>query len=325
MAGPVELIKGRRETPGRFLLAAALYLAGGLVLHAQDSGVPPGIPLAAEIAGLEQTLEKAGVSDSERHTALVRLALLRQLSGDIESAAQCWFSAAALPGGNSDAALAAGAFCLAAMGEWERTAAAIEPLLRSGRQGPALLQVRYLAACLKAWNSGDASALSALVDNPEYAALRPTIYYTLWKTLTGSAAEAWKNRLLVEFPRSPEGRAADSESGGSSVVSARPSPLWLLLPGRSGFSLAPSTAGPAVPSAAASRAPAKALQNGLFSSEANARVQADRLARAGFAPSVIRRSVDGAEYWAVTVPVGPDINQTIAELKNAGFESFPIF
>jgi hypothetical protein len=51
----------------------------------------------------------------------------------------------------------------------------------------------------------------------------------------------------------------------------------------------------------------------------------ERLKSAGFTPALVRRPGESAEYWVVTVPAGQDINRTIAELKNAGFESFPVF
>ncbi|MDR1576062.1 MAG: SPOR domain-containing protein [Treponema sp.] len=309
------------------LLVAALSLIRGTILHAQ-SGPVTGISAGTELQNIEKTLSRSGISAAERQDALIRLARLRQLSGDIEGAAKSWLEAAAAEQGeNGDNALAAGAFCLAAMGEWEKAAAALRPLLASSPRGPALLAARYIDASLKVWSSGDTSSLSALADDPEYAELRPRIYYTLWKT----GAEEWKARLLAEFPRTPESRIAAAESGGASAVTAKPSPLWLLLPGRESFSFsaAPATVAPAAPSsAAASPAPdpgAKALQTGLFGNEANARAQSDRLKNAGFSPALARRTVNGSEYWTVTVPAGQNTMKTIQELKNAGFESFPLF
>jgi len=45
---------------------------------------------------------------------------------------------------------------------------------------------------------------------------------------------------------------------------------------------------------------------------------------AGFTASISRKLVNGAEYWAVTVPEGQDQRKTAADLKKAGFDSFPI-
>ena len=334
----------------RPLVAAALCLAGVPALYAQSASTPPGIPSGTELQSIEKILARPGVTAVERRDALIRLARLRQLSGDIEGAAKSWLDAARAEPEKSgglntpgDAALAAGAFCLAAMGEWEQASAAIGPLLASARQGPAARQARYLDACVKAWNSGDDSALRALADNPEYAELRSAIYYTLWKTAGTGTAEIWKSRLLAEFPKSPEGRIAADGTG--DTVGARPSPLWLLFPGRGSFSLSAAPAGtapspakdaganplpsPAAPAAALPQSadddtPIKLLQTGLFGAEINARLQAGQLKNAGFSASVIRRMINGVEYWAVTVPSGEHTNRTILELKNAGFESFPL-
>jgi hypothetical protein len=52
---------------------------------------------------------------------------------------------------------------------------------------------------------------------------------------------------------------------------------------------------------------------------------AGRLEKAGFQTRLARRTVNGSEYWAVLVPAGGDAGKTLMELKNAGFESFPVF
>jgi hypothetical protein len=317
-----------------------LSLGGGPLAYAQNTGAPPGISAGTELRNIESSLARPGISALERYNVLCRLARLRQLSGDIEGAAQSWLAAATslaseVPEGSGDAALsgddalATGAFCLVSLGEWEQAAAVIGPLLGSGRQGPALLRARYLDACLSTWNTGDPSALVSLAARPEYGELKSAVYYTLWKTAPGdTGAETWKARLLAEFPLSPEGRIAASENGGA--ISARPGPLWLLFPGRGGFSLAAAPAGisatPTAPAGDGNAVPASAvkiLQTGLFRGEANARAQMGRLESAGFSPSLTRRAVNGGEFWAVTVPAGQNMNRTIMELKHAGFESFP--
>ena len=325
-----------------------------------------------EIQALEHRLSFAGASSAERHEALVRLAQLRQLSGNIAGAAVNWLEAAVADPYN-DAALAAGAYCLAAIGEWEKAALALHPLLDSGRSGPAILQAQFLDASLRALSANDVSSLAALAGNSEFAAMRPLIYYTLWQTLTRNPgatttdnAESWKSRLLAEFPQSPEARAASPEQKNSPVISAVQSPLWLLFPGTAGLPSAgtakPATPAPAAPTvsvpaasaptisapvtsapapaavisappAAASATPSQAvsqavsavvLQTGLFSKEANARAQSESLRKAGFTASIFRKLVNGAEYWAVTVPAGQDQRKTTADLKKAGFDSFPV-
>jgi tetratricopeptide (TPR) repeat protein len=310
-----------------------------------------GLPVGAEIQNLERSLAKQGISAAEKHDALLRLAQLRQLSGDLEGASRAWLEAAASePGKTDEHALLGSAFCLAAMGEWDRANAALRPILQANRSGPVLLRSRFLDACVKGWSAADTSALRVLADNAEYAELKSEIYYTLWKTLAANSgadsAEVWKRRLVAEFPHSPEGRIAAAENAPAQnpAIVTKQSPLWLLLPGRGGFSLNPApgttqvsqASAQAGPSQTAAAAPAQQpapspaassgarLQTGLFSRQENAQAQLERLQAAGFTAALVRRMVNSAEYWAVTVPAGDDQNLRIRELKNAGFESFPV-
>ena len=280
-----------------------------------------GISLEIEIQNNERTAARQGVSAEERHDALVRLARLRQLSGDIEGAAKNWLeAAAAIPGKVDDDALLACAYCLAAMGEWDRAAAALEPLLSKSPRAS------FLDTGLKAVKSGDVSALAAIAGNPEYSLMKAEVYFMLWKTSSGAASEIWRQRLLAEFPQSPEGRLAASAA---SAIVVKPSPFWLFmggldsLPVMEGETVTPSPAErPAAVQAAdpVTQTPSAKLQAGLFSRQANAQAQVENLKKAGFSSSLEQRG----EMWAVTVPAGADQARTIRELREAGFDSFPI-
>ncbi|MDR1319292.1 MAG: hypothetical protein LBJ90_06675, partial [Treponema sp.] len=56
----------------------------------------PAQPLGTELQNIEKTLNSSGLSGTARRETLVRLAELRELSGDIEGAARAWFEAAGL-------------------------------------------------------------------------------------------------------------------------------------------------------------------------------------------------------------------------------------
>ena len=297
-------------------------------IYAQNS-----IPLTVEIQNIEKIISRQDITGNERRDALVRLAQLRQLSGDIEGAAKNWLEAAgAVPNTVDDGALLACAYCLAAMGEWERASTALAPLLHKSPRA------RFLEVSMSAWRSGDVSALSAIANNLEYSQMKSEIYLMLWKSANGESAETWRRRLLAEFPQSPEGRLAAGENTAS--VAAKPSPFWLFLSGWGAFSQLEAQAFPpaavsvpreAVSSPAAetqSRASSPAvsvrLQTGLFSRQANAQAQIADLRKAGFSPSMEQRIVNGNELWAVTVPAGQDVNRSIRELTAAGFNSFPL-
>jgi tetratricopeptide (TPR) repeat protein len=286
------------------------------------------VSLESEILNIARAVNKQGISAVERHDALVQLACLRQLSGDIEGAARNWLeAAAAIPGQVDDNALLACAYCLAAMGEWDRASKALEPLLSK------IPRAHFLDTGIKAIQSGNVSSLVSLADSSANPQMKSATYFLLWKLSKGQAAEQWRQRLLTEFPQSPEGRTA----AGEAVV--KTSPFWLFV-GRmdslalvenetatSTISSVPqpsSTLSPAlqtVPAVQTNTSSGVKLQTGVFGKEDNANAQAAGLKNAGFSPSIEKRA---NEMWAVTVPSGADQNRTIRELKAAGFDSFPI-
>ncbi|MDR0441911.1 MAG: SPOR domain-containing protein [Treponema sp.] len=304
------------------IIFLAVLFAAVSPLFAQDAH--SGISLTAEIQNIEETISRKETTGLKKYDALVRLARLRQLAGDIDGAAKNWLEAAtAIPNTLNENALLSCAYCLAAMGEWERASAALEPLLFNSKRA------RFLQVCINSWKSGDISALGAIAGNPDYSEYKSEIYFLLWKTADGALAETWKQRLLAEFPQSPEGRLAASET--SSAFTVKPSPFWLYLAGRDTFSLLETAA--QKPSIAVSNAapepqpalPAKSvmLQTGIFGKELNAQAQIAALKKAGFSPLMERRNVNGNEMWAVIVPA-QDENRGIRELLAAGFESFPV-
>jgi len=275
-----------------------------------------GVSLEAEIQNTERSANRQGISAEERHSSLVRLAQLRQLSGDIEGAARNWLeAAAAIPGQVDDDALLACAYCLAAMGEWDRAGTALEPLLTK------LPRARFLDTSIKAIQSGDLSALVSLADNPDYSQLKSETYFMLWKMSKGQEAENWRKKLLAEFPQSPEGRLASGET----AASIKTSTFWLLFgDSDSGTAVSVSSAQVNAPPAPAVQTSGVKLQTGVFSLQANAQAQAASLRQAGFSPLIEQRIVNSNEMWAVIVFAGADTTRSIAELRTAGFESFPL-
>ena len=301
-------------------------------VFAQTSGAS----LEAEIQNLERAITRQGIPAAERHDSLVRLARLRQLSGDIEGAARNWLEAAtAIPGRVDDDALLNCAYCLAAMGEWDRAATALEPLLHKSARA------RFLDLSIRAIRTGDMSALAAIVDNPEYSGMKSEIIFLLWRISTGphgtsAQAERWRLRLINEFPQTPEGRLAASTGSfttnagsiaATSTIIVRPTPFWLFAGGLDSLPLVASGSvpPPSQTTTAAAAQPATStarLQTGIFGVEVNAQAQAASLSLAGFTPSIERRTVNNAERWAVTVPAGTDQIRTMNALRAAGFDSF---
>jgi len=287
-----------------------------------------GVSLETEIQNNERAAGRQGITAQERHDALVRLARLRQLSGDIEGAARNWLeAAAAIPDAVDDDALLSCAYCLAAMGEWDRTAAALAPLLSKSSRA------RFLSVSINAIKTGNVSGLTAIADSGEYSSMKSEIYFMLWKTSGAETADIWRRRLAAEFPQTPEGRLA---AGSASAVIVKPSPFWLFLGGLDSLPLMESTetisrpspspverTAPVTVSQPAAQTPAvqtARLQTGIFNSQDNAQAQITRLRQAGFSPSIEQRG----EMWAVTLPAGADQTRVIRELREAGFDSFPI-
>jgi tetratricopeptide (TPR) repeat protein len=319
------------------LMITAVCAFGHRAVFAQT-----GVSLEVEIKNIEASVSKQGISAVERHDALVRLARLRQLSGDIEGAAKNWFeAAAAIPGKVDNDALLSCAYCLAAMGEWDRAATALDPLLSKSPRA------RFLNTVINAIKTGDLSALGSLADNPEYSGLKVEILFVLWKLTQGDLSERWRQRLInEEFNQTPEGILAAGKS--SAVI--KPSPFWLFAGGLDSLPVLASekptettaaqvTTPPQSASAAQSATAAQTatvtqatppvsatvkLQTGIFGREANAQAQAAKLRQAGFSPSIEQRIVNGNEMWAVIVSAATDQKSAISELREAGFESFPV-
>jgi hypothetical protein len=309
------------------LFLVLLFLKTPFSLPAQTGGASS---LAEEIG----KAEKLPKNPAEKYEALLRLARLLQLSGNPERAAAAWLEAAdAAPGGRDDSALLEGCRILIALGEYERAGEGIRAALASGREK---LRAGYLAALFNAFR-GDDRALLRMAGDPDFAPYRSEIYYTLWKISGGGH---WKTKLLEEFPQSPEGMIAAGAENVSPAVTAH----WLLFPGRAATpsiasggqtpaassSIASGGQPPAIAPSAASggQTPAASgpfLQAGLYSREENALAMVEGLKKAGFDAGLRRRTVKGAAHWAVSVPPGEDMNGTIRRLKEAGFDSFPVY
>jgi hypothetical protein len=329
--------------------AAALLF---LFLLAGHRIFPQPVPLSAEMEGLEKKLSGQKLSSTERKAALVRKARLLELSGNFESATGAW-KEAALAG--EAGALLREARCLAALGEFEK---AQEELRTGSRNSPApeAAETGLLFSQLEALRTGRTGALGELLTDPRFSSYRPGIYYSIWKISGDPSA---RNRLIGEFPQSPEARIAKDAGNAAAAppVGEAASALWLLMGVRpqSGLSAgsapapaqtAPVSREPAAPAQTASAVPAQTvptprgpagsrgstlsggpsmLQTGLFGREENARTMVERLRAEGFAPVIVRKTVNGREHWAVGVAPGADSSLTILLLKDRGFESFPVY
>ncbi|MDR1029806.1 MAG: SPOR domain-containing protein [Treponema sp.] len=302
----------RETTAGKTLVLGVLLLS----LSIQGSTQ---ILLMEEVQRIEETVIISKLSPGDKQEAFIRLAKLLQLSGNLEDAAKAWKNAAlADPQNQHDTALVEGAFCLVGLGEMEQAETQVKPLLQSKHPGTRI-KARYLNAHIQAFRSGELAPLLTLVDDPDYERYMPGIYYTLWKV---SNIELYQSKLLSTYPQSPEALIIKQEASSNRPVSAQPSALWLLFPGRDQVRLEALGQGTA-DSGTEKEAPW--LQTGLFSKEENAQVMATDLKFLGFEAVVVHRLVNGTSFWAVTVPAGPDIQKTKVQLQEKGFEAFSVF
>jgi cell division septation protein DedD len=295
--------------------------------------------LSEEIKTAEKIIQTPQVSGADKHAAFVRLAKLLRLSGNVEKAAAAWTDAAfAEPGKRDDDALVEAAYCFIAIGDMEKAEASIKTVLLTGTNSAALFRARYLAAQLQAFRASETALLVNLAHDANYEHYKPAIYYTIW---TVAHDERYKAQLLLEYPSSPEALIVKGDPSAVATDSA----MWLLFPARElvdAGSAAPETASaspsppvatstpPPTPTSTAptptSTAPAingTVLQTGLFSVELNAQAQATQLNEVGFQAFLQERTVNGRQYWAVIVVPGVDAAQTMQQLKQKGFDSFP--
>jgi tetratricopeptide (TPR) repeat protein len=304
-----------------FVLCGILGLASVTALPAQNQVDVKN--LSGELASLHTVLSSETISGKERHDALVRLARIQLLSGDVEAAAASWEQAAyAESGVRDDMALLESAACAMAMGEWDKAESAARIVLLTARDDrKTFLKAKYLNAQIEAFRSGDTMILDTFLSDAEFAQERAAIYYTLWKT---SGIDEYKSRLLIEYPESPETKSLLIEAGAVSNVRVFPGAMWLL-PGTKAPGTYAAREVLTAPLGSLETASPPAVQTGLFSAQNSALAQQGRLIAQGFQANVSLRQAAGGEYWAVSVPAGPDVNTMVIKLKEAGYDALPMF
>ena len=173
--------------------------------------------------------------------------------------------------------------------------------------------------------------LTSYADLPSMQNLRPVIYLTLW-FVTGSAE--WSGKLAGEFPDTPEAAVV---SGSAELV---PSPFWYFLPRPESAVLATGVAGKGMDdtsvnspagggqhtgTAASGQETIVRHQLGFFRNKENAERLAERVREAGFSPDITEETrSSGTVYFVVTVR--EDASGSVSlKLKNAGFESYPVY
>ncbi|OHE61650.1 MAG: hypothetical protein A2Y36_11065 [Treponema sp. GWA1_62_8] len=292
--------------------------------------IPASLPaadakLAAELAR-SAAAAAATPAGPEKRAAYRELAAFRELAGEGALAADAWREAAfAAAGERDDEALLEAARCLLASGEFDRAFADVRTVLLTGRDPAIQKRARLLGARISLLRGDDGAipVFRTFVDDPEYSGDRPTNLFML-HFVTDDAALV--TMLLTDHPDSPEALMLTETP--DAPVSLAPVPLWLLrgIPAvsiQAPFQI-PAATSP-TPIASGGGEGKGYLQIGSFGVEANARNLIDRLAAKGFGAEKIRKKVGGKELWVVVVEPGSSGFETSMRLKDAGFESFPVF
>ncbi|MDR1747925.1 MAG: SPOR domain-containing protein [Spirochaetaceae bacterium] len=266
-------------------------------LYAAAQGLPPG---------------------AEKKAALVLLANVREQLGRYASAAEAYQQAAFADGTAGDDALVLdGVRCFLSAGETGSAEALLSPLLKWKPSPAASLYDVWIRLCV-GQSDGAVATLRSWVNLPDMASVRPLALLTLWWAADDENAASL---LKSEFPASPEASIVRGET----VL--LPGAFWYFLPRTvaSGSDPAPSVA-PAVQTPGESGS-GKAVwqQIGFFRNEEYARELMAKLRRGGFTPEILRQPrPSGTIYLAVVVREN-DAGTIGQQLKNAGFECFPIF
>lgn len=271
--------------------------------------------LAKASALLEQALS-GETEKSRRYELLSRLAVLYELSGNVESAQRYYESAAFIRDDERDfKAFYRSAVLLLAMGHSDR--AEMQAMTLAASQDSVLTRkaeflLLYISA-VRGNKPGFETQLARirLSGGTEPVApsehLAPSELYILFRAYgimgDDKAAEETKLDLLSQYPSSLESSMV-APSGGFQAARPYPEPFMFLS----------ETSDPAE----------DYIQVGLFTREENAREMAARLSESGFARGVVPVLKDGRQYFKVVVPLkaAADRQETAIRLKDAGFEAF---
>uniref|UniRef100_A0A7C3IKA9 SPOR domain-containing protein n=1 Tax=Gracilinema caldarium TaxID=215591 RepID=A0A7C3IKA9_9SPIR len=307
------------------LLIALVFIVNTPFQYAQTQSPPAIQTLSQELESYQKQVQDKTVTGPKKKEAWLSLAALQALSGDYTSAAASFTEAAfSVAGHRDDRALLKAALCYLYAGDLEHAQSHSKTLLLTSRDSQVIADAQMLGLLIDAFR-GESSALQSLdkmAQDPARSDQKTAFLYILY-TLTGK--EDYANTLKKDYSSSLETAMLDGTS-----VAFKYAPLWL-------FGFFDVTSQPVAESASIpkeldkkppeskSSAEETLLQVGLFSQQSNAQQMIDRLQKNGFKAELGKRTVNNTQYWIVTVPGGTNYNTTIMQLKDAGFEAFPLF
>lgn len=349
----------------RAILALAFsFLAASLVAQTADSVIAEAISRKESekvIAALETGARKLGEPAAKR--AVLRfLADYEERIALADRAADHYLEAASAGSGPRDEGLVLDAArCRLSLGDAERANALVSSVLLASFDDAVLARARVYAAWISLASADDPrpalSQIRSYADQAAFAAYEPALLFTLWWSDSDASA---RDRLVARHPASLEAAVARGEmsiapvsfwylmprdarsiaafAAKGSAQGAAPKPAQVTVPEpadavTSGDAVASGdgvTSGDAVASADAVASgddhPRPTWhQIGFFRQRDYADELVAKLRAKGFEP-IIRneKRPSGTVYFAVLVPEDPR-GQVGPRLKDAGFESFPLF
>ncbi|HRU28273.1 MAG TPA: SPOR domain-containing protein [Treponema sp.] len=273
--------------------------------------------LSQEIETYQKQVQDKNRTGDSKKAAWLALAELQVLSGNFNAAAESFTEAAfSVQANRDDQALLRAALCYLYAGDVEHALSHIKTLLLTSRDNHVIGEAQQMGLLIDIFR-GEGSALQnleQLVKDPSQSGDISNLLYILY-TLTGK--EIYRDRITKDYSASLAAALLEGKS-----VTFKHSPLWLFGASEPKAQLKPE---PALTPEEKAPSQEVQLQVGLFSQQSNAQQMLERLQKKGFKGTLGQRMVNNTQYWIITIPGGEKYNDTIMQLKDAGFEAFPLF
>lgn len=281
---------------------------------------------------LEKALQ-AGPKPELRRELLVKLAETEMHSGLLMDAQRHFLEASfAVPGRQDPTSLLQSALLAFELGENEDAEALARIVIETGRQETGKRNARILLSRVYHATDRIDAAFALLITGEEiHEDIGATGLYWVYRlsSLEGrmSLAEAARTRLMTDYPDALETSLieghADRLRSGSYIfetLGSRLSEQMIVTDTSAMEEDIPEISGPDL-------ARSLSIQTGSFTVRENAEYAADDLRSEGFESKIEEKVVNGILYFRVVVPEVDDdeVDKTILELKESGFEGYLIY